>query len=155
MRRYRVGLVLLAAILIFVGLIVWYIVLAVTTDYTYEVQLEQQDGTTIPISNTDNEAEPATSAEAVELVVINQTNQPAAVANLENRLAGQPITIIEQFEPVETVKERSVLVYDPDNLEELNTLQAALPGVLVSSFDRTNEDEPPLLLYIGNDLLSP
>ena len=151
---YRVATLVTMAVLVFVGLLAWYVVLLITSDYTYEISIEQPDGTTVPIQVDQTTPTEISSANAIELTVINQSNVPTAIEQLRATVDPDKFNLIEVFEPTQQIKERSVLVYDPMFVDQIPDLQAAFPGVLISSFSSDDPDSPPMVLYVGTDLLN-
>lgn len=151
-KQYKVFLLLAAAIVTLLVLFVWYGVLMITSDFEYEVQYEQADGSTVLL--TEPSISSADSA-AIDLVVVNNSGQADAITALQQDLfeSGNAIVLKEKEERYEGVKERSVLVYDPAQLELVEQLQDVFPDVLVSSFVSDDPEDDAVILYLGSDLL--
>lgn len=154
-KAYRAFAVVAVALLVFVGLLLWYLILMITSDFAYEVHYEQPDGTAVQIADSDQGTsnEPI-QMEVAQLTVVNHSGLANAVALIESKLEDGPYQLVEVAELYEGTKERSVLVYDPAYLDVVTDLQARLPGVLVSSFVSEDKTDPPIVLYVGTDLVS-
>jgi len=146
-KAYRAFMLVFAAVVVFVGLLLWYVVLVVQNDFEYDAQYEQ------PENVTSAPAEAIVDKSLTDIVVVNHSDDEAAILEIERKLSGLPYNILEESEPFAGSKERSVLVYHPEQIEVVTRLQAALPGILVSSFVTDDSEQPALILYIGNDVL--
>ena len=144
-QRYQPFFVVFGALLIFLILTIWYVVLVVRNDFAYDPAYESYEEVL-----QDNAAVP--SEGQIELIVINHSGRDDIFPELERILAGTSYKVVEEVEPFEGEKERSVLVYDPILTEEMINLQTLLPQVLVSAFTSPTEDSASLTLYVGTDL---
>lgn len=151
--RYRVFVLIAAALAVFVGLFVWYVAILVTSDFEYEVEYERADGSVVPVQLETADQQTETDVLSAVLYVVNNSTNPEAVAIVESKLGSLPYVVEERIEVPTKIQDRSVLVYDPELLEDVQALQTVLSGVLVSSYDSPDTTESELLLYIGNDLL--
>ena len=149
---YKAFVLILAAVLVFVVLLGWYAFLVVKNDFSYEVHYEQPDGTNIMLQTEASHQENSGSA-GIEVAVINHTNHSDVMEVLERNLSADAYNLKEEHEPYEGEKSRSVLVYDPSMIEQMEAIKKALPGILVSSYVAEEESDPKLTLYVGTDLL--
>lgn len=150
---YRVAFVLSAAIIVFIVLIIWFVALNLSSDYSYEVSYEQPDGSFVSI-DTQNDAASTLPGDGISITVVNHSSRESSIASVRKQLKAAGYSVTEAFEPVQTTKERSVLVYHPDALESVKELQTELPTILLSSYVSDDPEQPALVLYVGDDLIN-
>jgi len=154
-KSYKVFLLLVGALVVFVALFVWYLVLALSSDRGYEASYEQ-NGQMVPVEQINGDNDDA----SVELIVVNTLPEVAlvnrsGVASTDDDLAqrlrqsGYDVVFNEVAQTV--TEDRTVIVYDPSLADQIVRLQAELDGALLSAFKVDNPDEPMVTIYVGAD----
>lgn len=154
-KSYKIFLLVCTALLVFIGLFVWYLVLALSSERGYEVSYER-NGEMIPVQADESEVDPTTPAPIVvntlpEIALINRSGVTALADDVAQRLRqmGYDVSIEHTTQPV--IEDRTVIVYDPSLTEQMDRLQTQLAGALLSSFEVDDPDQPMVTIYIGTD----
>jgi hypothetical protein len=158
MRAYRVFLLVILSLLVFVALISWYMVLALSDDHGYKVSYEQ-NGQTVSIPEQETSIAEQTPAPVVvstlpEVAVVNRSGQPAIETEVARKLQEQGYEIIIRDGQRSVVEDQTVIVYDPSVTEQVDRLQALLTDALVSSYVVEDPNEPLVTIYLGTDLIN-
>jgi len=154
-KSYKVFLLILGALVVFVALFVWYLVLALSSDRGYEASYEQ-NGEMVPVEQTDQSAvsEPATPIVVntlPEVALVNRTGVATADDDLAQSLREQGYDVSFDDVAQTVIEDRTVIVYDPSLADQIVRLQTQLDGALLSAFSVDNPDEPMVTIYIGTD----
>lgn len=154
-KAYKVFLVIFGALLVFISLFIWYLVLALTGDRGYEVSYEQ-NGQMVPLTVTEESAQDVAPQPIVvhtlpAVAVINRSGVPGVDTTVAERLRtlGYDVEIDSTQQPV--VEDRTVIVYDPAYTDQVVQLQTILEDALVSAFEVEDPNEPMITIYIGAD----
>ena len=149
---YRLAIVIVSALLVFVALFVWYLVLALTSERGYEVSYEE-NGEMVQLEKT-TEANQNEHSSAVDLPPLSVVNR-SGVAGLDELVAieleSKGYEVAVQKVDVGVEEARTVIVYDPEYVDNILELQSLFPGALVSSYVAVDGSEPPITIYIGNE----
>jgi hypothetical protein len=154
-KSYKVFLLILGALVVFVALFVWYLVLALSSDRGYEASYEQ-NGEMVPVVQADQSADSEPSAPIVvntlpEVALVNRSGVAAADDDLAQRLQQQGYDVTFDSNTQTVIEDKTVIVYDPSLAEQIVRLQTQLDGALLSAFSVDDPDEPMVTIYIGTD----
>jgi hypothetical protein len=154
-QTYKLFLIIVSAMLVFVVLFVWYLVSALSSERGYEV-LYERGGEMIPVpAATQNDRVQsdgeATIANQPTVTIINRSGiaglDQLRATDLESK--GYTVTIAR---PDGALNEsRTVIVYDPTYAEAAVILQEHFPDALLSSFVSADPLETPITIYVGSD----
>jgi len=156
---YKLFLLIAGALVVFVALFTWYLVLALTGERGYEASYEQ-NGEMVPLVVPDTQSEAAPSEPIVvntlpEIKLINRSGVPEADNQLATRLIqrGYDVVFTDSTEPL--IEARTVIVYDPSLADQVLRLQNDVPNALLSAFVAENPDDPMITIYVGTDQVQP
>jgi len=155
-KSYKVSLVIFGALVLFIALFVWYLVLALSNERGYEASYEQ-NGEMVPVTQSESlsDAEPPVPIAATntlpEIALVNRSGVATADNELAQLLRQQGYDVVIDKTNRMADEDRTVIVYDPSLAEQIVRLQSQLEGSLLSSFQVENSDEPMVTIYIGTD----
>jgi hypothetical protein len=154
-KSYKVFLLILGALVVFVALFIWYLILALSSDRGYEASYEQ-NGQMIPVEQLDEETDgepvlPIVVDTLPEVALVNRSGVASADDGLAERLRQQGYDVVFNEVAQTVIEDRTVIVYDPSLADQIVRLQAELDGALLSSFKVDNPDEPMVTIYVGAD----
>jgi len=152
---YKVFMLVGSAVLIFVALFVWYVLLALTSDRGYQVSYER-NGELIPI--TQNDTAPTTDAPQPVVVntlpdisLVDRSGSTQLVQQVADRLIARGYEVQIDTIAASVIEDRTVIVFDPSISDQIEQLRTELPGALVSAFAAEDESEPLVTIYLGTD----
>jgi len=154
-KSYKVFLLILGALVVFVALFVWYLILALSSDRGYEASYEQ-NGEMVPVEQSDQSADSEPSAPIVvntlpEVALVNRSGVAAADDDLAQRLQQQGYDVTFDSSTQTVIEDKTVIVYDPSLADQIVRLQTQVDGALLSAFNVDDPDEPMVTIYIGTD----
>lgn len=152
--KYKLFLIVICAVLVFLILFIWYLVLALTSERGYEVMYEH-DGEMVTLPTrlgTDEQSgkQPIVSNRPV-VTFVNRSG----IAGLDELRAVDLQTKGYQVKigrpDLDLNEERTIIVYDPEFAEEAVLLQEYFEDALLSSFISEDSSETPITVYLGTD----
>ena len=153
-QKYKLFLTIMSAVLVFVILFAWYLILALTSERGYEVRYEK-DGEMVVLPDqvelTPIADDTAFGSDQPEITIVNRSG----IAGLDELRAvdlqskGYDVTIAR---PDSAVSEgRTVIVYNPAYADSAVLLQEQFADALLSSFISEDSSETPITVYLGTD----
>jgi len=153
-KAYRVFLIVAVAVVIFIGLFIWYLIMALSADRGYEVSYER-NGVMVPVESSADTVEsmPIVVDTLPQIQLVNRSGAASVTDRMTEKLReqGYDVLIDDAAQPV--IEDRTVIVYDPSLTGQITRLQALFDGALLSSFVVENPTEPQVTIYIGSDQL--
>lgn len=149
-QKYKLFLIIIAAVLVLIALFVWYLVLALTSERGYEVMYEEA-GEMVPLPV---ETEPAASKQTVPTVIVVNRSGVAGLDRLRaDDLTNKGYTV--EIAPPESgiTESNTVIVYNPDYAEAAVEVQSHFADALLSSFVSELTTQTPIIVYLGTDQL--
>jgi hypothetical protein len=153
-QKYKFFLTIVSALLMFVILFAWYLILALTSERGYEVRYEK-DGEMVvlpdQIEPTPITGDSTLSSDQPEITVVNRSG----IAGLDELRAvdlqskGYNVTIDRPDSA--TSEDRTVIVYNPAYADLAVLLQEHFADALLSSFVSEDSSETPITVYLGTD----
>jgi hypothetical protein len=153
-QKYKLFLTIMSAVMVFVILFAWYLILALTSERGYEVRYEK-DGEMVVLPDqvelTPIADDTAFGSDQPEITIVNRSG----IAGLDELRAvdlqskGYDVTIAR---PDSAVSEgRTVIVYNPAYADSAVLLQEQFADALLSSFISEDSSETPITVYLGTD----
>lgn len=102
-------------------------------------------------SGTQKEAAVTEDEQPFSLILVNSSDTPGAGASLQSRLHEEGYVIASLRSDLETSKNRTVIIYDPEVQEAALALSKKLGNALLSADAQT---QGTITVFIGNDLTS-
>ena len=157
-KSYKVFLVICGALVIFIALFIWYLVLALSTERGYEASYEQ-NGAMVPVvqtetTSTDDTSLPVAGNTLPVITLVNRSGVASADDNVAQQLRQQGYDVVIDNNGRSVQEGRTVIVYDPALADQIVRLQSQLAGSLLSSYEVENQAEPLVTIYIGTDQAS-
>lgn len=153
-QKYKLFLIVLSALLVFVVLFTWYLVLALTSERGYQVRYEQ-DGEMVPLPEQIEVSKAGDNAsvgdDQPKITIVNRSG----IAGLDELraldLRNKGYNVQMNRPDADVNEERTVIVYDPAFAESAIILQQQFPDALLSSFISQDSSETPVIVYLGTD----
>ncbi len=156
-QKYRLFLIVLLAVCIFVGLFAWYLILALSSEHGYEVRYEQ-DGAMVALP--DQADLPPLQGDSTAVI-----DQPAITIVNRSGIAGLDELRAQDLESkgykvqvnradTDVSEDRTVIVYNPSYAESAVRLQEYFADALLSSFISDDASEAPITVYLGTDQIN-
>ncbi len=148
----------LAAFVVLIVGVWWFVTSALSPSRPYEVLIEQ-GGELIPVSSTDSEVLPVVQSDA--LTVRPQTAPPIAVVNHSGvaGTAARARVLLEQYgyqvaqaqSDTTATESRTFIVYGPRYKDVALDLSGLLGNVLISAYAPADTEPVPITIYVGTD----
>lgn len=161
--RYKIFFLVVVAVIIFSGLIVWYIKSASTNERQYDVVIDGLDKE-ITISseqlqyeglkNDDDKTEIKELKDFPSIKIVNQSGVSGLAAELRIRLESLGYPVVELTNELDKKEKNTVIVYAPEFSKEALELSGDTYGALTSSFDGASGTATPIIIYVGEDFKS-
>ncbi len=163
-RTYKKFFGSLAAFVLLVLLLLWFVVQGIREQRDYEIVITNPDANTtlsseeIAYTKTAEGTEPTAEDGQEEsgeqlfmLTLVNSSDTPGAAAMLQRTLERSGYSIEDLRSDFEKSKDRSVIVYDTKVQDDALKLSRQLGNVLLSANTSTTTSKPEITVYIGND----
>jgi hypothetical protein len=152
---YKLFLVIVAAVLVFLVLFAWYLVLALSGDRGYEVSYEK-NGEMISLETEEIVVDELNTQPIIvntlpEISLVNRSGRSEAASRIAKMLQARGYDVVVDASVQPVVEERTVIVYDPSFADDILVLQTQLENALVSSFVVTDPNEAKVTIYLGTD----
>jgi len=153
-KKYKLPILVLAAVVILVFLLSWFLLLALSAERDYEVLIEQE-GQMVPLPTeldigvaTDGSGSPDSQ---VQVLLINRSGLIGLETIRASELKAKNYSVELGQQESGSSESRTVIVYDPKYETVAVELQSHFTNSLLSSFVSENQTEAPITIYLGSD----
>lgn len=162
-KQYRIFFATIMAVIIFIGVAIWYVESASVDKRAYEVTIQgatedvviSSEQVEYDAKKEEEVAQPATVPQKTTppIIIVNQSGVNGLAAKLRLKLESDGYTIADLSNEFDTKRENTVIVYAPEYADDALELSRQIEGSLLSSFTDAPEDAP-LTIYVGKDFES-
>jgi len=160
-KQYRIFFAVSLAVIIFVGMIIWYAESASVDKRAYEVTIEGvNESVTVSSEQIEYEAKKeeriATTIQQMSvppLIIINQSGTNGLAAELSLQLEASGYQIADLSNEFDVKRDSTVIVYNPEFADEALELSRLIDNSLLSAYAEA-PTETPITIYVGKDFES-
>jgi len=149
----------IAAIIIFLILVVWFVKGASTPNRDFEVIIDG-DGQDVTVSSDDMEPSPveeteqkATTTQSFSLILVNRSGDKTLSDKVKELLEANGYPIFSSQDEEGKAEERTVIVYDPKVAKSALELSSILDNALLSSYASEQATTSEITVYLGTETI--
>jgi hypothetical protein len=148
-----------SVVLVFIGLVVWFMSGALTPSRDFEVTIQSegqdvtvtQDDLEEPGTNTSQDIEPEVIKSLIPVTLVNRSGSESALKAAEEQLKEEGFVIGEMRTEAGEPQGKTVIVYDSANEALALEISALLDNALLSAFTDNTSGGEEMVIYIGAD----
>jgi hypothetical protein len=159
--QYKLFFIALVSIIVFLALVAWFILSAVTDERAYEVTIEglgsnvELNSEQIKYNELLEDIDVQTSAVQKDfpaIRIVNRSNVNGLAARLRYDLEVNGFSVAELSNEFGANERRTVIVFAPEYSEQALELSNFIGETLLSSFNEASGTEFPITIYVGSDV---
>lgn len=148
------------AVVIFIGLFVWFLMGAFTPSRDFEVTIEEE-GRSVKVSGSEQpeikpaqtETMPQASSTTIPVSIINRSGDESMTRRVQEKLQKASFTVAKTSNEFDSIEQKTVIVYNPADAETALSLSKVLNNALLSSYVDSEKSTREIIIYLGVDAI--